>query len=428
MEVRRNRCQFPEKVKPLLTEDYRFGVLYGGRGSAKSHSVGRILLLEGAQECHRILCGREVQLSIKDSVHTLLSDLVREMGMEDEYDILANEIRHKYTGTTINYSGLHHNMVGKVKSMERITRLWVEEAQTMSEESWRVLLPTIRTKNSRIYVSFNPDLEEDPTYQRFVVHPPEDSIVIQMNFMDNPFYADTEMESERLYTLKHYPKDYDNVWLGKPRTLAEGAVFGDEMDKAYDEGRIGTFDYDPTLPVYIAFDIGVSDPTCVWFGQRPKSSSRMRMIDHEEMHDQGAPQFAKMLRDKPYIYGGYFSPHDSRAREWSSGGLTPDDVLASHGIIAQPVPNLSVVDRLHAGRMFISQCEFDERNCKEGIRAMRNYKWDIHSKTKQRRETPKHDWASHSADAFTYFALCASQMHTFVSTDSLFDGLEHDFA
>ena len=154
----------------------------------------------------------------------------------------------------------------------------------------------------------------------------------------------------------------------------------------------------------------------------------MRMIDHEEMFDQGAPQFVKMLREKPYVYGGYFSPHDGGAREWGSGGFSPNEILASHGIVTMPVPRTSIEDRLHAGRMFISQCEFDERNCKEGIRSLRNYKWDIHSKTKERRRIPKHDWASHSADAFTYFALCASQMHTFVPTDNLFNDLEHDFA
>ena len=148
MEIQRNRCQFPDKVKPLLTESYRFGVLYGGRGSAKSHTIGRIVLLWGAVQPLRILCGREVQLSIKDSVHMLLCDLVRELGLEDEYECLTSEIRHKYTGTTINYSGLHHNMIAKVKSMEAIDLLFVEEGQTMSEESWRVLLPTIRKKGS----------------------------------------------------------------------------------------------------------------------------------------------------------------------------------------------------------------------------------------------------------------------------------------
>jgi phage terminase large subunit len=428
MEVRRNRCQFPEKVKPLLTEDYRFGVLYGGRGSGKSHSMGRILLLEGAQEKLRILCGREIQLSIKDSVHTLLCDLVHEMKMEDEYDILATEIRHKYTGTTINYSGLHHNIIAKVKSMEAIDRLFVEEGQTMSEASWRVLLPTIRKKGSRVLVAFNPDLEEDPTYQRFVVNPPPDCISIEMNFSDNPFFKDTEMESERVYTQINYPKDYDNIWLGKPRTLAEGAVFGDEMDKAYDEGRVGTFDYDPTEPVYVAFDIGVDDPTAVWFGQRVKNSSRMRLIDHEEMRDQGAPQFVKMLREKPYIYGGFFSPHDGAAREWGSGGLSPNEILLSHGITPSPVKIMRIKDRLHAGRMFIAHCEFDKERCKDGLLSLRNYKWDIHNRTKERREKPKHDWASHSADAFTYFAVSAAQMHTFVSTDNMFDNLETDFA
>lgn len=427
MEIQRLKCQLPEKVKPLMTDEYRYGVIHGGRGSAKSHSVGRIVILMACTGTYRILCGREVQLSIKDSVHNLLCDIIREMGLEDEFRILENEIRHNETGSTINYSGLHHNMVNKVKSMEAVDVLWVEEAQTMSDESWRVLLPTIRKKGSRILITFNPDLEEDPTYQRFVVNPPPNSIVIQMNFSDNPFFHETELESERLYTQIHYPKEYANIWLGEPRTLADGAVFGDEMDKAYDEGRIGVFDYDPTEPVYVAFDIGVNDPTAAWFGQRRKNSSRFRMIESFEMLDMGAPQFVKMLKERPYIYGGYFSPHDARQREWGAGGLSPDEILRSLGINPQPVPFMSVEDKLHAGRMFIQQCEFDERGCASGIRALRNFKWDIHRINKTRKRVPKHDWASHSGDGFCYFAASAKMMHTYAPVDMMLDNLENDF-
>ncbi len=257
--------QLPEKVR-FLFKPMRYKVLYGGRGSGKSHSIAKALLIKGSNETLRILCGREVQDSIKDSVHRLLCDQIQLLDMEDFYSITENEIRGA-NGTLFSFTGFHHNSVGKLKSYEGYDILWVEEGQNCSEKSWRIMLPTIRKPDSEIWISFNPDLEEDPTYTRFVVNKPDNCISVEMNYVDNPFFPKV-LEDERLYTLTHNPADYANIWEGKPRTLAEGAIFGKEMDKVYEDKRIGTFDYDPTQAVFTAFDIGVRDSTAVWFGQR----------------------------------------------------------------------------------------------------------------------------------------------------------------
>ena len=136
-------------------------MLYGGRGAARSWSVARVLLTEGAKKPLRILCARELQRSIKDSVHRLLRDQIALLGLD--YEITQQEIRHA-NGTVFIFEGLRHN-VTKIKSMEGIDICWVEEAERVSEESWKMLVPTIRRAGSEIWVTFNPDQESDPTYR-----------------------------------------------------------------------------------------------------------------------------------------------------------------------------------------------------------------------------------------------------------------------
>jgi phage terminase large subunit len=413
--------KLPQKVE-FLFKPMRYKCLFGGRGSGKSHSLSKALLVKGSNETLRILCGREVQNSIKDSVHRLLCDQIDLLGMRDFYTITENEIRGQ-NGTLFSFVGFHHNSVANLKSYEGYDILWVEEAQSCSEKSWKVMLPTIRKPNSEIWISFNPDLEDDPTYQRFVINKPDNCISVEMNYCDNPFFPSV-LDDERKYTQENFPNDYENVWLGKPRSLAEGAVFGKEIQKAYEEARIGTFDYDSTQPVFTAFDIGVRDSTSVWFGQR--IGSRWRMIDYFEGTDEGAPFYVKMLKEKPYIYGGHFTPHDSRHREFATG-LSPDDVFRNHGITPSETPNMPIEDRIHAGKLFIAQCEFDATRCKDGLNALKNWRWDVNNRTQMRRQTPLHNWASHGSDAYTYFAVSSKLMHTFAPVYD-FSNIESEFA
>ncbi|HET7321868.1 MAG TPA: PBSX family phage terminase large subunit, partial [Longimicrobiaceae bacterium] len=155
----------PEYAEALW-EQSRYVVLYGGRGGAKSWSVARALVIQAAERPLRVLCAREIQKSIQDSVHRLLSDQIHALGLTG-YETTRGEIRHE-NGSLFLFEGLKHN-VTKVKSLEGIDVAWIEEAERISEESWQVLIPTIRKAGSRIFVTFNPDTEHDPTYRRFVL-------------------------------------------------------------------------------------------------------------------------------------------------------------------------------------------------------------------------------------------------------------------
>ena len=186
-----SKAEFPEKLSCLF-EKSRYKVLYGGRGGAKSWGVARALLILAAKDPLRILCAREFQTSLKDSVHKLLCDQIVELGLDTFYDITAATIRGK-NGSEFNFVGLKNN-VANVKSYEGVDICWVEEAQTVSQSSWKTLTPTIRKKDSEIWITFNPELETDETYQRFVVHAPDNAIVQKINWSDNPWFPDTLKE------------------------------------------------------------------------------------------------------------------------------------------------------------------------------------------------------------------------------------------
>jgi phage terminase large subunit len=147
------RVKLLQEFKELFNPDWRNLVYYGGRGSGKSMHVAEVLLIRGSQSKLRILCTREIQKTIKDSVHKLLADLISEHGYTD-YEVTDKAIRNKRTGTEFIFSGLKHN-VNEIKSMEGVDIAWCEEAQSLSEQSLKVLAPTIRKEGSQLIFTFN---------------------------------------------------------------------------------------------------------------------------------------------------------------------------------------------------------------------------------------------------------------------------------
>lgn len=178
----------------------------------------------------RVFCGREIQKSIADSVHQLFSDLItKDLNLDPKlYTILNNRIIFHETGSQISYGGLQNHTVDSVKSMEGCTIAWIEEAQRVSEKSWELLIPTIRADDSEIWVSFNPDLASDPTYQRFIVNTPPNAIVVKVGWQDNPYF-NKELVAEKDY-LKEVDYDaYSHVWEGNPKKASDAQIFKDKF-------------------------------------------------------------------------------------------------------------------------------------------------------------------------------------------------------
>lgn len=247
--------ELPEKLVFFLSEKARYKVAYGGRGSAKSWTVARCLVLLALQSKIRILCTRQLQTSIKDSVHKLLSDSIQALGLSDFFDITRDAIRCKNNDSEFIFKGIQNN-INEIKSIEGIDYCWVEEAQSVSSESWEILIPTIRKQGSEIWVTFNPDREEDSTYQRFIKTPPPDSIIRLVNYNDNPWFTDV-LRKEMEYCREVDQGKYEHIWLGKTVIDTELQVYNGKFElKEFQTPEKTTF--------YYGVDWGfANDPTAI---------------------------------------------------------------------------------------------------------------------------------------------------------------------
>lgn len=209
--------------KPIIRKA-RYKVLYGGRGSGKSYFLAELAVEVSRRIGTVILCAREFQGSLDDSVYQLLSETIERLGYADEFDILKSTITHKGTGAKFVFYGIKNN-VTKIKSIQGVGVCWVEEAEAVTKNSWDVLIPSIRgDKNAEIWVSFNPKNILDDTYQRFIVHPPKDSIVLKANYDINPHFADTPLLADMLECKERDEDLYRHIWLGEPVADSELAI------------------------------------------------------------------------------------------------------------------------------------------------------------------------------------------------------------
>jgi phage terminase large subunit len=211
----------PEKFTGLA-EDKRYYVYYGGRGSGKSHSIARYLICVALNAPTKILCTREFQNSITESVYVLLKDIISQYELADYFHIKNSSI-DCVNGSTLIFKGLAHN-IESVKSTEGVDICWIEEADKVSQNSWDILIPTIRKPNSKIIVTFNPTHDDDPAYTMFIVNPQPNSIIEKVNYSDNPWFP--EVLKQELEHMK--ATDYDrylHVWEGELRTISDAQVF-----------------------------------------------------------------------------------------------------------------------------------------------------------------------------------------------------------
>lgn len=206
----------------MLFEPARYKVLYGGRGGGKSWAIARALLILAHQRPLRVLCTREHQVSIRDSVHRLLTDQIHAMGMHGAYQVTRGEIRNRVQGSVFLFEGLRHN-IANIKSMEGVDIAWVEEAERISEASWKILIPTIRKEGSEIWVSFNPDQDDDPTYKRFIASPPDSAVVRKVGWRDNPWFP-AELRAEMEHDFRVDPDAAAHVWGGECRKETDAQV------------------------------------------------------------------------------------------------------------------------------------------------------------------------------------------------------------
>jgi len=216
----------PPTLNPVLRDFWetpaRNRVLYGGRDSTKSwDAAGFAVFL--AQSCKiRVLCTRQFQNKISESVYTLLKIQIARFGLEGEFDITKNTITHKITGSEFIFYGLWRH-IDEIKSLEGIDILWIEEAHNLTHDQWKILEPTIRKDGSQVWIIFNPRYATDFVYKRFVLKPPPDTIVRKINFNENPFLSETSKRIIANARDEDY-EEFEHVYLGVPHDDDEGVI------------------------------------------------------------------------------------------------------------------------------------------------------------------------------------------------------------
>jgi len=201
----------------------RYYVAYGGRAAAKSWTFALAAILRAMEEKQTVLCCRQIQSTIADSVLSVLENRIKDLHLDGEFNVLVNAIRHRKSGTDFVFRGLKHNMK-EIKSLEGTKICWIEEAVDLAEETFDELDPTIRVKDAEIWIGFNTGNVDDYVYRRFVLTPDPDVTLIHVNYIDNNL-AD---ESSIMLAEKMKEMDYDkylNIWMGQPRIAKEGGVF-----------------------------------------------------------------------------------------------------------------------------------------------------------------------------------------------------------
>lgn len=243
------RLQIPAKMRPFM-EPARYKGAKGGRGSAKSWSVARLLLgARALPEKTRILCAREAQKSIKDSVHKLLSDQIESLGLSSFYEIQQATIKGA-NGSEFLFAGLQDHTADSVRSFEGCDICWIEEAHTVSQRSWEILIPTIRKPGSEIWATWNPEDPGDPVEDIYVANPMPGTVCVEMNWRDNPWFPSV-LDDERRKLERLNPDLYAHVWEGKYRTAA-GLMFKRNWFKWYER--------EPArLNIYMSADYAVTE-------------------------------------------------------------------------------------------------------------------------------------------------------------------------
>jgi phage terminase large subunit len=425
------QIKYPENLLFLINSPARYKVLYGGRGAGKTETIALALIILARSRKLRIACFRELQKSIDESVYETLKNRIIDLGFENEFDIQKTTIISLKTGSEFIFSGLRYQ-INSIKSMARIDIAWVEEASNTSKTTWTKLPPTIRGlgrlegdtseqggpfgKGPEIWISFNPELDTDEVYERFVKKRdkwcPEFitndkgeqerySHVMKLNWNDNPFLPnDSRIEMEVMKVADE--DEWLHVWEGNIRQTLTGAIYAKEIKKVLLEGRRGKVEYDPSRPVNTFWDLGHDDYTSIWFVQQV--GVEYNLIKFYQNRLEKLAHYIEYLQSCKYNYGVHYLPHDADNETLASRSVKRI-MLGSYPGKVRVVPRVSQkVLGIRAGRQIFDLCNFDEENTGDGWQCLCRYEYDVDENGKFSLN-PKHNEYSHGADAWQTMAL-----------------------
>lgn len=401
------RVEVPRKLKPLLYPK-RYKGAYGGRGGAKSHFFAEQVVIRAYSQPTRIVCIREVQNSIKDSVKQLLTDKITKFGLLPWFEILEGEIRGP-NGSIIVFKGMQSYNASNIKSLEGYDVAWVEEAQTLSQHSLDLLRPTLRKEGSELWFSWNPRFKTDPVDQFFRKSPPEDAISVMVNWYDNPWFPDV-LRKEMEHDFQVDEDKAEHIWNGAYGS-SQGAILAKWVGRAERDGRIhNEVEFDPDgAQIEVSADLGFRDTASFWYWQRTLGGFRVLKYEGDTGldADEWIPRIQESIRELGAArkLGKVWLPHDARAKTFQSKHTTAERFIeafgASHVAI---VPIAKKLDQISAARAIMPRCEFHRDKCEAGIDGLLAWEFSYNEETGVFSREPLHNWASHPSDAFAYGA------------------------
>lgn len=455
--------EFPKKLSFLLKEPARLKILYGGRGGGKSINSVRAAIIFDRIKKLEIVCFRELQKSIQESLHGVICNEIETLGLTSEFTIQNAEIVHNLTGSRFTFEALRYN-ISKIKSRARIDIALLEEADNISKTSLDILMPTVRSreyspgdyggpfgKGPEVWILFNPKTDTDEVYKRFVLQkekfapnfdnsvnaddeiwylklhdqiyngelklsdlPKYDqikyeqlkqkryAIVCKINYSDNKWFPD-DLRREMEILKINSPDDYMHVWEGNTKQVIEGAVYAEEIKKVLLDGRRKHVPYNPNKAVYTYWDIGYADKTAIWFVQH--AGVEYNVIRYYENQLQKMPFYIQYLQSLGYNYGVMNLPHDGDAETQSN--ITPRKQLQDVGYKVRIIkrPNRKMIG-INAVRTLFDLLNFDEENTADGWQCLCRYAFKVDETDGVFSREPDHDtpW-SHGADGMQTFGL-----------------------
>jgi phage terminase large subunit len=353
------------------------------------------------------VCIREVQKSLMQSSKRLIESKIQQLGVGDQFKILHDRIVTPGDGLVI-FQGMQDATAESIKSLEGFRIAWVEEAQTLSQRSLTLLRPTIRTEGSQLWANWNPRRKSDAIDDFLRAKKPDNAVVVQANWRDNPWFP-AVLDEERRLDFEIYPERYAHIWEGDYAKAFEGAYFAKHLEQARKDGRIDHLPIDPVLPVKAFFDIGgaghSSDAMAIWIAQFV--GREIRLLDYIEAVGQPLGYYATELRRRGWKDAVIHLPHDGVATNNISGKRYIDHWIEAGFECAPPIKNSgagAAMMRIEAARRMFPRCWFNEATTEAGREALGYY----HERKDENRAVglgPEKDWSSHCADAFGYMCI-----------------------
>ena len=442
--TREVKIQIVPKLIEVFESTSRFKGAYGGRGSGKTRSFATMcvrMAIELAfqhQLTGSILCAREYMNSLTNSSMSEIKSAINRLKLEKYFHIGEKFIRTSNNKIQFLFMGLRKN-IESIKSQAPIYICWIDEAETISSDSWQKLIPTIREEGSQIWVTWNPEfegsatddlfrkrldvyrdriseleeelknedldiLEQDRLYMELNRNKSHlaDFSIIKLNWSDNPWFP-AELEKERKRDLERDPLLYRHIWEGDYITQSRSAYYAKDLMEARNSDRIGHIPIDRYYHIYAFWDLGgtgnKADATAIWIVQFV--NHEIRFVDYYEVRGQPLTSHVSWLRNNGYENAHMVLPHDGRTND-RIYDMSFESELNRLGFRVTVIKNQgagAAMQRISASRKNFPRMFFNEKKTRSGIKALEWYQenWDA---VRNIGLGPKHDWSSHAADAF----------------------------